>query len=76
MGSQIKILPELPDSISKILQTAQTWMVVSIKLVLEYDNPFWQNNGYSGRLFSHSDIVSEMHDHTNAGENKYGTTCI
>ncbi|MEM6517573.1 MAG: NAD(P)/FAD-dependent oxidoreductase [Bacteroidota bacterium] len=73
-GSQIQFSPELSNSISKALPTVQTWMAGSIKFVLEYNKPFWRNNGYSGMLFSHSDIVSEMHDHTNAEENKFGFT--
>jgi len=74
VGSQIKISPELPSSVSKVLPTVQTWMAGSIKFVLEYDSRFWRNNGYSGMLFSHTGIISEMHDHTNAEENKFGFT--
>ncbi|MEM6517213.1 MAG: NAD(P)/FAD-dependent oxidoreductase [Bacteroidota bacterium] len=74
VGSQIQFLPELPNSVSKVLPTVQTWMAGSIKFVLEYDKPFWRNSGYSGMLFSHSGIVSEMHDHTNVEENKFGFT--
>jgi monoamine oxidase len=74
VGSQIQLLPELRNSVSIVLQTVQTWMAGSIKFVLEYDNPFWRNNGYSGMLFSHSGIVSEMHDHTNFEKNKFGFT--
>lgn len=73
-GSQIQFSPELPNSISKILPTVQTWMAGSIKFVLEYEKPFWRNNGYSGMLFSHSGIVTEMYDHTNFEENKFGFT--
>lgn len=73
-GSQIQFSPELPNSVSKVLPTVQTWMAGSIKFVLEYNKPFWRNNGYSGMLFSHSGTVSEMHDHTNAEENKFGFT--
>ena len=74
VDSQIQFSPELPNSVTKVLPTVHTWMAGSIKFVLEYDNPFWRNNGYSGMLFSHSGIVSEMHDHTNAKENKFGFT--
>lgn len=74
VGSQIQFSPELPNSVTKVLPTVHTWMAGSIKFVLEYDNPFWRNKGYSGMLFSHSGIISEMHDHTNAEENKFGFT--
>ncbi|MGD1843948.1 MAG: flavin monoamine oxidase family protein [Salibacteraceae bacterium] len=74
VGSRIQFFPGLPNSVSTVLPIVQTWMAGSIKFVLEYDNHFWRNNGYSGMLFSHSGIVSEMHDHTNAEENKFGFT--
>lgn len=73
-GSQIKFSPKLPDNISSILPTVQTWMAGSIKFVLEYREPFWRKKGYSGMLFSHAGIVVEMHDHTNYEESKFGFT--
>jgi monoamine oxidase len=74
VGSQIHFYPELSDVLSDILPTVQTWMSGAIKFVLEYEKPFWRNNGYSGMLYSHSGIVSEMYDHTNFEENKFGFT--
>ena len=73
-GSQIQFSPELPDVVSKILPNVQTWMSGAIKFVLEYEKPFWRNNGYSGMLYSHAGIVVEMYDHTNFEENKFGFT--
>lgn len=73
-GSQIQFSPELPDVVSKILPNVQTWMSGAIKFVLEYAEPFWRNNGYSGMLYSHAGIVVEMYDHTNFEENKFGFT--
>lgn len=73
-GSQIKFSPELPNTISRILPNVQTWMAGSIKFVLEYPDAFWRNENYSGMLFSHSGIVTEMYDHTNFEENKFGFT--
>src|SRR5690606_15448981 len=49
-------------------------MAGSIKFVLEYDHAFWRKEGYSGMLFSHAGIVTEMYDHTNFEENKFGFT--
>lgn len=74
VGSQIKFIPELPDNISAVLPTVQTWMAGAIKFVLEYSEPFWRKNGYSGMLYSHVGIVSEMYDHTNFEEDKFGIT--
>ena len=74
VSSKIKFSPELPNDISIILPTVQTWMAGAIKFVLEYSKPFWRENGYSGMLYSHTGIVSEMYDHTNFEENKFGFT--
>jgi monoamine oxidase len=72
--SQIIFNPALPENISSILPTVQTWMAGSIKFVLEYKKPFWRENGYSGMLYSHSGIVPEMYDHSNYEEDKFGFT--
>ncbi|MFO7719072.1 MAG: NAD(P)/FAD-dependent oxidoreductase [Gillisia sp.] len=74
VGSEILFSPELPNNISRMLPNVQTWMAGSIKFVLEYSEAFWRNNQYSGMLFSHSGIVTEMYDHTNFEENKFGFT--
>ncbi len=74
VGSRIRFSPELPDDVSKLLPTVQTWMAGSIKFVLEYARPFWREKGYSGMLYSHSGIITEMYDHTNFEENKFGFT--
>jgi monoamine oxidase len=74
VGSQIQFSPALPSEINSILPSVQTWMSGSIKFVLEYERPFWRNNGFSGMLYSHSGIVTEMYDHTNFEETKYGFT--
>ncbi|WP_341227612.1 NAD(P)/FAD-dependent oxidoreductase [uncultured Arcticibacterium sp.] len=73
-GSQISFSPELSSNISTVLPIVQTWMAGAVKFVLEYPEPFWRKNEYSGMLYSHSGIVSEMYDHTNFEENKFGFT--
>src|SRR5690606_8925298 len=72
--THIEIPPELPTALTTVLPTVQTWMAGSIKFALEYDRPFWREGGYSGMLFSHAGIVTEMYDHTNFEENKFGVT--
>ncbi|MEK6511197.1 NAD(P)/FAD-dependent oxidoreductase [Myroides odoratimimus] len=74
VATQIKFTPELPDSITSLLPTVQTWMAGSIKFTLEYSSPFWREKGYSGMLYSHAGIITEMYDHTNFEENKFGFT--
>lgn len=72
--SEIVFSPKLPDDLYDLLPTVQTWMAGSIKFILEYEKPFWRENGYSGVLYSHSGIVVEMYDHTNFENNKFGLT--
>lgn len=74
LASRIHFSAELNNAITEILPTVQTWMAGSIKFVLEYDNPFWRNEGYSGMLYSHAGIVVEMYDHTNFKKDKFGFT--
>lgn len=66
--------PELPDALDAVLPTVQTWMAGAVKFTLEYDEPFWRNDGYSGMLYSHAGIITEMYDHTNFEETKFGFT--
>jgi monoamine oxidase len=73
-SAKIRFLPALPEFITQILPTVHTWMAGSIKFTLEYDEPFWRRGGYSGMLYSHAGIVTEMYDHTNFEEDKYGFT--
>ncbi len=73
-GTQISFSPGLADDISGTLPTVQTWMAGAIKFVLEYAAPFWRREGYSGMLYSHAGIVTEMYDHSNFEENRFGFT--
>lgn len=73
-GSLINFPAELPTHVQAVLPTVQTWMAGAIKFVVEYDEPFWRKKGFSGMLYSHADIVTEMYDHTNYEEDKYGFT--
>ncbi len=73
-GSQIQFSPALPGDVADILPEVQTWMAGSVKFVLEYAEPFWRNEDYSGMLYSHAGIITEMYDHTNFEENKFGFT--
>lgn len=74
ISSSIHFDPKLPAQLQELLPTVQTWMAGSIKFVLEYAQPYWRQRNYSGMLYSHAGIVTEMYDHTNEAENKYGFT--
>lgn len=72
--AKIAFSPSLPSNLWNLLPSVQTWMSGSIKFVMEYDSPFWRENGFSGMLYSHSGIVTEMYDHSNLEKNKFGFT--
>jgi len=72
--SNIVFTPSLPDTVNSLLPTVQTWMAGSIKFTLEYADPFWRNEGYSGMLYSHAGIIMEMYDHTNFEKDRFGFT--
>lgn len=73
-ASRIVFAPELPMEVRKLLPAVQTWMAGAIKFTVEYAEPFWRNQGYSGMLYSHAGIIAEMYDHTNMEEDKFGFT--
>jgi len=68
----IDFVPSFPEDLAQVLPQVQTWMAGSIKFAVEYENPFWRLEGYSGMLYSHSGIITEMYDHTNFEETKFG----
>jgi monoamine oxidase len=73
-SSKVLFSPGLPAPVTEVLGSVQTWMAGSIKFTLEYSEPFWRENGYSGMLYSHAGIITEMYDHTNFEETKFGFT--
>ena len=74
VSAKLQFTPALPPALCTVLEGVQTWMAGSIKFTLEYAEPFWRENGYSGMLYSHSGIVAEMYDHTNMEQTKFGFT--
>ncbi len=73
-GSRITVFPELPVSAQDMLPTVQTWMAGSVKFALEYARPFWRARGFSGMLYSHAGLVTEMYDHNSFAGDKFGFT--
>lgn len=62
---KIDFMPELPDSVKKVMSETQTWMSGSTKFSVEYRTPFWKENGFSGSVYSQSGFAPEIYDHTN-----------
>lgn len=74
LASFIQFPEEVRPDVLELLPTVQTWMAGAVKFVIEFHKPFWREKGLSGMLYSHADIVTEMYDHTNFQENKFGFT--
>ncbi|WP_026464376.1 flavin monoamine oxidase family protein [Adhaeribacter aquaticus] len=71
LSSGLKFNPPLPDELIAVLQNTHTWMGESIKFALEYETPFWREEGFSGTLFSQVGIAPEMYDHCNPEETHF-----
>lgn len=67
----IQFEPSLPSELKSLMPKVQTWMSGSIKFALEYDVPFWLENGFSGTIYSQSSIAVEVYDHCNYEANKF-----
>ncbi len=61
-------LSEVPDERLKILRSTPTWMADIAKIVLIYERPFWRDSGLSGRAFSRTGPMQEIHDISPPGE--------
>jgi monoamine oxidase len=71
-AANISFKPGLPEHLRNLLPMVQTWMSGAIKFTIEYQQPFWRSEGYSGTLYSHTGIVGMMHDHSNMEGTKFG----
>jgi monoamine oxidase len=68
---KIEFEPKLAEQISELMQNVQTWMSGSIKFSVEYEEPFWLQNQFSGTVFSQSGIAVEIYDHSNFEQSKF-----
>lgn len=58
--------PQLPAGLLQVIHHTQTWMGGSIKLAVEYEQPFWKQNKPVSTLFSDKGTATEIYDHTDA----------
>ena len=64
LSETIKIHPALPTDLYQIAQETHTWMGESIKIGLEYKEPFWKADNLSGTIVSNVGPIPEMYDHS------------
>ena len=60
--SAIDYTPELPKKLIESLSNIPTWMGNAAKCTIEFETPFWRQQGLSGFAFSHVGPLSEIHD--------------
>lgn len=58
--------PALPSAIIQALGALPTWMAPQAKVAALYDQAFWRDRGWSGRIFSRAGPLMEVHDHSGA----------
>jgi monoamine oxidase len=58
----VKISPQLNIARRTELETVATWMAGHSKVVVEYEEPFWREAGFSGDVISQIGPMSEIHD--------------
>jgi monoamine oxidase len=73
-AATIEFAPALPAPAAHVFATVHTWMAGSLKFALEYPAAFWRTQGFSGMVYSHAGIITELYDHTNYEENRFGFT--
>ncbi|HWV66645.1 NAD(P)/FAD-dependent oxidoreductase [Chitinophaga sp.] len=73
-GKTITIHPALPEAVAGVINTVHTWMEGTVKFTIEYASAFWRSKGFSGMLYSHAGIITEMYDHTNAAGTAFALT--
>jgi len=54
--------PELPEKVKEDFENIPTWMGYAAKCVIEFEEPFWRDEGLSGFAFSHFGPLGEIHD--------------
>ena len=71
LAEKIEFVPSLASDTFVLMQNVQTWMSGSIKFAVEYHEPFWLQNKFSGTIFSQSGIAVEIYDHSNFDKSKF-----
>lgn len=62
LALSLEYKPALPILLKEKMQHTHTWMGNSMKCVIEFEKPFWKEQGHSGFMFSNRGPIGEMHD--------------
>ena len=72
LASTIEFLPKLPTKLIDTMLSTHSWFSHAIKVGLTYNNAFWRENDKSGMIIASSEVITELYDHSNAEEGKFG----
>ena len=62
-AQSIDFSPALPEAMTQQMQNTATWMAQQAKVVIQYADAFWREQGFSGRIASQVGPLVEAHDH-------------
>lgn len=52
LAQHVRFEPELAPTLLKVMQHTPTWMAAHAKATLQYEHPFWREQGLSGNAFA------------------------
>lgn len=61
---RLRFTPALPASLDAVMAATPTWMRISMKCVVTYEQPFWRARGLAGVAVSENGPVAAFHDAT------------
>ncbi len=64
LAGQLTYIPNLPESILRVMDQTHTWMSNAIKMGLVFEKPFWRERALSGTLIGQVAPVTELYDHS------------
>ncbi len=62
IADAITFAPALPQDAMQAMAQIPTWMAGQAKIIAVYDQPYWQNAGFSGDAMSQKGPMVEIHD--------------
>jgi monoamine oxidase len=71
IADAVQFVPMLPDDLTEVMRSTQTWMNGSVKFAVEYQRPFWREYKFSGHALSQKGLAVEIYDHCNAEESSF-----
>lgn len=64
LEEQVHFVPELDSAVREAMRATETWMAAQAKIIMDYDRPYWRDEGLSGDAFVTHDqaVIGEIFD--------------